>query len=688
MRQIFVITLIAILCSCSHLDEESEISPTPSESITFGVDATHSQTRGEMITSISQMTTIGVYAANTHSVGWSSGTSFSKLENQELSYDKDNDEWEYVGQVATWDVDVDNDKYTFYGYSPYESSDNGLTTSILEGQLVVKYEMPQRCENQPDLMLATPRRDIKAPIDGCVDLDLNHALAAIGFSVVGKSTQRIRDIALRGIIASAEVTIDDSGVVEWINFADRTDTEYSADIERRVYPDLYTPTELTLDDGYLMVIPQSLEDVEVVVTIIDTEGEGRVDKSFTFSSDDEWIAGECYLYTINLSSYDYTIEGSSNCYMLHPNGETQTFYIPVEGRINTFWRDYADDNQTYEDRLSSADVWSPVVLWCDVESGFGDFSVRRVVSGFTPSEVVTAESAPDFTTIGTRSAMEVVLPAELTEGNIYIGVEFEGEILWSWHLWVTDYDPDKIARSVSPQSSRLTYSLSDVEGELHRYEDNHLWGSGGIYEDKFIMDRNVGALSTRYASDQRGVLHYQFGRKDPFPIASLPKGEVTVNDDNIRVSFITAVNNPTTFYLQGNYPYSWSLEGVSYAENYLWDDKSVVNESNPTSYEKSIFDPSPLGWKLPIYGTYVVLTDQNCTQSSSKELLYNGEIYFPFTGYRSNLRGTVNDYGSQGNLRLATPIDGSHSYNLAYSSTITETNNTRADGFSVRAIQE
>ncbi|MFI3328813.1 MAG: hypothetical protein R3Y70_06710, partial [Rikenellaceae bacterium] len=76
-----------------------------------------------------------------------------------------------------------------------------------------------------------------------------------------------------------------------------------------------------------------------------------------------------------------------------------------------------------------------------------------------------------------------------------------GTVLWSWHIWITDYSPDTIAKdrnNLNPGSETNTaYTSRNVEGELHRYSST-MWTSG-VLVGKFIMDRNIGARDTDYA---------------------------------------------------------------------------------------------------------------------------------------------------------------------------------------------
>ncbi len=675
----FVLLSLAFLVVGCRQGSEMSAASSSFESRTFAVGI-EPQSKGSLVYSSEDMATMGVYCAHTQDSKWSDQADFDKMEDQLFEYSETLSEWVCDDPVPTWGYVSITDKYTFMAYSPY-GDDNYIVPKIENGELVVEYTVPTVCTDQPDLMLALPRKDIYAQVGGTVSLDFRHTLAAIGFNVVGLSTEIITDVTVCGIVESGQVSISDSGEVTWI-LGDRSDVNYSANIDRKLEPNVYTPQALTLDDGYLMMIPQECSQVELCVTIYDTEEKKSSIKTFSLGDEQFWESGQIYTYTITLSSYDYTIEGTSNCYMLHPNGEDQVFYIPVEGRINTFWRDYADDDKTYENMLSSADEWEATLLWCDFNGNTNNFKVERVTEGFAQEVEVTPFCEPNFTTPQARSAMKISLPSNIDEGNFLVAVTFGGTILWSWHLWVTEYNPDIIAAENHAVSGQYVYSSSGVTGDVHRYDSGDLWAT--LYDDRFIMDRNLGARDCDYATNRDGVLHYQFGRKDPFPASN----SITTNIVDARVSFATAVQNPTSFYTRKSKEYSWAEEGLSMGSSYLWFDKSVAND--PAASGKSIFDPSPLGWRVPRYGTFTVLDNDNCQYyNTSKELIYNGVVQFPLTGYRSNNSGNVNDYGSQGNIRLSTQIDSSFGRNFVYDPYVDpDTDNTLADGFCVRCIEE
>ena len=65
----------------------------------------------------------------------------------------------------------------------------------------------------------------------------------------------------------------------------------------------------------------------------------------------------------------------------------------------------------------------------------------------------------------------------------------DGELIWSWHIWATDYDPDAEGGTV------------DFNGYT-------------------LMNRNLGALANDNSTTDKILasygLYYQWGRKDPF----------------------------------------------------------------------------------------------------------------------------------------------------------------------------
>ena len=82
------------------------------------------------------------------------------------------------------------------------------------------------------------------------------------------------------------------------------------------------------------------------------------------------------------------------------------------------------------------------------------------------------------------------------------------EILWSWHIWVTDYNPDATGNQ-------------DVQTPVNKRKLKFEYGS---YTGNLpMMDRNLGAAAgyitlppDELEKSKTNGFYYQWGRKDPF----------------------------------------------------------------------------------------------------------------------------------------------------------------------------
>jgi len=247
---------------------------------------------------------------------------------------------------------------------------------------------------------------------------------------------------------------------------------------------------------------------------------------------------------------------------------------------------------------------------------------------------------------GSGQDAKIKVPVNKTKkGNAVIAFRVNGEIYWSWHVWVTD-DPSNGSSYKSFENLQRLRS----DGSVELIPD---------FEWKW-MDRNLGALTSSItASDwnrSNGLL-YQWGRKDPIPplvtrgndfyeasgsigrvrhraaknftnalsiddltkVVLLSAAEVT---NNIRLSvknplsliYINKNDNSGQAYYSNNVnlPVNWfgrtsDLPDNRLSELNLWSDNSqgkiaegYNNDSSAKPYrDKSPYDPCPNGWRIP-----------------------------------------------------------------------------------------
>lgn len=297
---------------------------------------------------------------------------------------------------------------------------------------------------------------------------------------------------------------------------------------------------------------------------------------------------------------DYTYNQGANSYFIPLNSEDKILINTK--RVNAFWYSPNGGNE-YANAIKAGTVWVPEVLWIEDVTGDITEADKANVSFYNSEDAPMAEftgNVPFKVSINSATAKNILIAIKNKKTNA---------ILWSWHLWVTDYNPN----AATPQN-----------GQVHSYNSES------------VMDRNLGALVTTYngyeqlnPSTNKGIigLYYQYGRKDPF------KTQGTVDNTPGTKSYAYAVNNPSTF-----------ITGTD-------DWHSPTNRENGwngNSGYKSIFDPCPEGWMLPTSFLWSDFTTAKTQWNNDAKGRVYHDIWYPASGVRVNTNSTVGDVQSGG----------------------------------------
>ena len=182
---------------------------------------------------------------------------------------------------------------------------------------------------------------------------------------------------------------------------------------------------------------------------------------------------------------------------------------------------------------------------------------------------------------------------KILKGNAVIGAyDANDELIWSWHVWATDYDPAATAQT---------------------------YASGAVF-----MDRNLGALETDYTLPASRGLYYQWGRKDPFPYPATATDAYIQAPTVYAAGFEYAESDPRTSGTESPYDVmtlEWAtahpttyMDGVSFEDweewassldwlcdhhPNLWGNVTTGKNNISRTSHKSIYDPCPPGWKVP-----------------------------------------------------------------------------------------
>ena len=375
---------------------------------------------------------------------------------------------------------------------------------------------------------------------------------------------------------------------------------------------------------------------------------------------------------------------TANCYMVHTAGDyklplvygnaikdgaaNSAAWTGVSGQLETF-KNHAGKNITdpwIKNNKDESDndivVSTAELLWQDAEG------------------LITAVSID-----GDYLTLTVGKDAATQQGNALVAAkDAGGNIVWSWHIWVTT-------------ETFADASLTTVTIGSHNYS---------------VTPVNLGWVPTGGEGKQGYNTYYQWGRKDAFiPGTWNATTDRTVYDiSNTAVTGLTYeasttatiadnIKNPTKHY------YNSSTSGPCNTQYYnMWDAQQTGTDNITTATKKTVYDPCPAGFCVPTGNLYYFMGDadkraMNTWDTTNKGATWDNNVvansisgnalFFPASGHRVNSNGTFSDVGTGGYCWSASPNSGTQSRSLdLHSDYWTWAHNDRAHGFPVRAVAE
>lgn len=252
--------------------------------------------------------------------------------------------------------------------------------------------------------------------------------------------------------------------------------------------------------------------------------------------------------------------------------------------------------------------------------------------------------------------------ANIKPGNAVVVIkDASGTIMWSWHLWFTTADAVATIdvtnfQNVTNKLTRenLGWKYDTWRGSIYRQPRSvkikvqQGAGPGGVKKEGIItITQNDGGIFLGTNT------FYQYGRKDAFPgvdIAGL------IQLGGAAGTIPNTIKNPTTYYSQMSYP----VKSSTMPPYNLWSMEYTTAGLSDTPPVKTIYDPCPVGFKLPSSRAFTGFTTTGGnvnTYNNSEEIakfnirgewnlgyeFYNkpaganstATLYFPASGYRS-----------------------------------------------------
>lgn len=564
----------------------------------------------------------------------------------------------------------------YYAYHPYDRSASSNSVRINFNWQRQTANASTAHLNKYDYMHSV----VEVPADTTVTVDFSHLCCIEAFTLTIPQEWRSCTFTSLELTASSAVMVTEATYNPSVAFPVLAASQTSSDIAISLGADSYSGISCD-GNGHLTVYMSMCPKVGTIswkgetigLTLVSSNGK-QFSGSFVPSEDQ--VKGKVYQFGVNMQ-YDgpaiinLSQQETANCYVVSQAGDykfkatfgnSSTSFIP--GSVKILWETVNTTSAPAYNTLINADL--------RYEDGYIYFST----------------------------------PDTFTEGNAVIAAynakNFQGDIVWSWHIWFTDAPADEVYPN----------------------------------EAGILMDRNLGALAT--SGNLACGMFYQWGRKDPIT-------GVAATTSNARMlangSDITSVSNsPTvgTVAYSIKHPNQFIPSASGTNGDWRWNNPKAGTDYQLSNNDvemslwyggeevKTKYDPCPPGYMIPYSGSSHAEPDfWGTAYGISFRVTGNahgftlGGVPAPFSQYSAlwlpladgttscyPVTGYVDDMGNRKNdglhLMMWTNFpagsDGNGGWNWQYSSCMdinmkdaysisTHWNSTRAVGKSVRCMR-
>jgi hypothetical protein len=274
-----------------------------------------------------------------------------------------------------------------------------------------------------------------------------------------------------------------------------------------------------------------------------------------------------------------------------------------------------------------------------------------------------------------------IAKSNICQGNAVIAVrDYNLDILWSWHIWITDYDINNTVtmKAASTINKFMPVPLGFCDAETRSSL------SSSIYHIKIAQTEGTKTASTDVTlgsatlSIGNNAPVYEWGRKDPV--------RIYIGNANTNKPLYNASYDVSTMYSTADIktsilePFAFNYAIGSTAPD-LWNSGNTATTVNVNKVTKTVYDPCPSGFTLPCPGAFqdwnTRVTIQSGTGTSgfivaSVNNQYSGPTLFlpamgvgswdSYWGYR------ILYVGSYGYYWTAGPSDGNNGRDLRFTS--------------------
>ena len=540
--------------------------------------------------------------------------------------------------------------------------------------LACKKTQPEQPTPQPE-----PKKDTTFVLEAVVTGEANYdGSGEISYTV--KSIKKIKEKE-EFMPWSMEFSTDggQSWTTEKPEFVTVTTKEENGDLTAKTYTATFAAQEKTLQTSDIILKAKPVLS-NVDLSMVDIHGEKLTSGQST---------ANCYVIH-NPGTYKFpTIYGNAK-----KNGQnnTQAYTSTKSGTkiLQNFIK--ADGNAITKPEIES--IANACLIWQDTKDLISNISYNANYVSFE------------------------VKKETIHNGNAIIAVrDASNNILWSWHIWVTERDLHPVEVT---NFQNVTYNFMPVnlgwcgfgnEWYAPREVKARLKQEGGKTVD-LTFNQKQEVLDNDYDLKNGNCTFFQWGRKDPMlpsdGTSSKKDKSCYTNDAQYAFKYGTDGLNKKDIkeYIKNPHKFNIKLEMETKYYN-LWSNDNDKTTPNDDTVIKTVYDPSPVGYTVPAPNAFTGFTSTGQDTNTSSEFNVKGNfdkgwhfysrpgkqgptLFFPVCGWRNDSSGTLEDFSLFGNYWTAGPYDTLSGRRLGFYSDGVYTLNYyyRSYGYTVRCAEE
>lgn len=319
--------------------------------------------------------------------------------------------------------------------------------------------------------------------------------------------------------------------------------------------------------------------------------------------------------------YDLSTEGgtidktTANCYVVNAAG---TYKLPLV--YGNAFKNGAQNEKAYNG------------------TGFKDYKDQPIngpnISGADDAVLVWSDGFYMFKDIKLSDDKQYLIftidPDYMQQANAVLAVRDANEnIMWSWHIWVTEHEVLDDTYTVhgygndNTQYYLMQWNLGWVDGKIVYYNQRDLTFEFKQKGSNKTDQMKVMQKGEKFEYKDVGSTYYQWGRKDPlvalrnwdeigkdeYRLHQVGKEDYGYKTEQKRVSIGESIRHPNVYYIRSGLT-NWNNSPLKT----LWNNEANGGSENATSSTKTIYDPSPRGFQVPVPKAFAVFVN-DCSAS-------------------------------------------------------------------------